>query len=548
MQSIKLILKAFSPRERFLLSVFSSFFLITLIAISALTIQEKSVYVPVQGGVYAEGVIGQPIMINPVLSDNQTDQDLSALLFSNIFDLLSDTKPSEDGREYTVKLKQDLMWDDGKSLTSDDLLFTIQTIQNPASRSPLAKDWQGVSVERVSQLQVNFSLPTPYVFFIENLKRTRIIPKHIFGAVPVENITLSSYNLEPIGNGPYKFESFSKRKDGFITEYNLIPNPLFSGTPSYIERFSFRFYTTLEELAKDLKLRRVQGFGNTLPVSTEIENLPRTITEAVAMPRYYAIFMNAVNNPILKDKNLRMALAMTIDKEKIIKEVFRGNARAITSPVFSELTSLEQASQQATSSPQGILYDPETAARTIASLKTKNIVLNLVIPEIPFLEKTAESIKEDWLAAGIQEVNIFPLDITVLTNDAIKTRNYDLLLFGNIYENPGDLFPFWHSSQRFYPGLNLSLYQSTEADKLIEAVRQKNDIGAQQESLRRLNGLIMSDAPATFLFSTPYFYTHTTNLGGFTPGFITTPSDRFRNVESWYVTKARVLKNEAIDK
>ncbi|MFA6365422.1 MAG: ABC transporter substrate-binding protein [Candidatus Paceibacterota bacterium] len=548
MQSLKLILKAFSSRERFLLSVSSSLFLITLIAISALTIQEKSVYVPVRGGAYAEGVIGQPIMINPILSDNQTDQDLSALLFSNIFDLLSDTKSSEDGREYTVKLKQNLMWDDGKPLTTDDLLFTIQTIQNPAARSPFAKDWQGVSVERVSQLQVNFSLPTPYVFFIENLKRTRIIPKHIFGAIPVENINLSSYTLEPVGNGPYKFEGFSKRKDGFITEYNLVTNPFFAGTPAYIEHFSFRFYTTLEELAKDLKLRRVQGFGNTLPISTEIGSLPRTISEAVSMPRYYAIFMNAVNNPILKDKNLRVALAMAIDKEKIIKEVFRGNARAINSPIFSELASFGNTPEATTSSSQGIAYDPETAARTIASLKTKDIVLNLVIPEIPFLEKTAELIKEDWLAAGIKEVTIFPLSIDVLTSDAIKTRNYDLLLFGNIYENPGDLFPFWHSSQRFYPGLNLSLYQNTEVDRFIETVRQKSNVTTEQDGLRRLNTLITNDAPAVFLFSTPYFYTHTTNLGGFAPGFITAPSDRFREVQSWYVTKARVLKSEVIDK
>lgn len=529
MQSIKLVTKAFSPRERTLFFSVLGVFLASLIGIVVITVKERSVLVPVRGGSYTEGMIGQPIMVNPVLSGNQTDQDIAALIFSSITDLASDIKRSEDGRKYSVKLKEGLVWDDGKPLTSEDVIFTVHTIQNIAAHSPLMKDWQGVGLERVSQLQIDFLLPTPYVFFDRNLARTRVIPKHIFEPIPVENIALSGYNLEPVGSGPYTFERFMKRKDGFITEYHLVPNPSYAGTEPYIERFSFRFYSTIEELAKEFRLRRIDGFGSALPLSMEIQNLPRVFVEAAAMPRYYAVFMNAVNNPALKEKNLRIALSLAIDREKIVREVFKNNALAISSPVFTQV-------------PAGTgQSDAEQAARLIASLKSKDIKLNLVIPEIPFLQKTADVIKEGWLSAGIQEVNIFPMSANTIANEAIKTRNYELLLFGNIYENPDDLFPFWHSSQRFYPGLNLSLYQNTEADKQMETIRQKDDEATKAAALSRLGTVLSNDAPAAFLFSAPYFYAHTTRLSGFGTPFVVAASDRFQNVSSWYVMSARAL-------
>ncbi len=550
MQTIKLVLKALTRDERNALTIAFLAFFVALAAFAFVTVEGKSAYVPIAGGSYAEGVIGQPIMVNPVLSENQADKDVSALIYSPLFSLLDDWKVSDDGREYTVKLKEGLVWDDAKPLTSDDILFTVQTIQDPDARSPLAKDWQGITVERLSQLQVKFTLPTPYVFFTENLKRVKIIPKHIFGAIPIENVHLSEYNLEPVGNGPYKFEQYAKRKDGFITEYRLSVNEHYAGTRPYIDNFSFKFYATQDDLIKDFRLRRVNGFGSTLPLGSDIQELPRVTMEAVPMPRYYAIFMNAVNNPALKDANLRYALNAAINKEKIVAETFKGRGGVIESPVFKGLikfepqdalgtTTVPQWLGSATSSPA---YDPVGAARTIAGLKTKDIKLTLVVPHMSFLEKAAELIKEDWIAAGISDVSIVTEEPNTIANDYVKPRNYELLLFGNIYENPADLFPFWHSSQRFYPGLNLSLYQNNEADRLMELIRQKNDAGIQEQSLMRLETVIQNDTPSVFLFTLPYFYAHTSQLAGFAPGKITAPEDRFKNVEQWSVAVVRVLK------
>ncbi len=549
MQTLKLLLKSISQKERVTLTIAFAIFVFALTVTIAKTIEEKGASAPVRGGSYTEGVVGQPIMINPIFSSNQTDRDISALVYSDMTSLISDWKISDDGREYSVKLKEGLVWSDKEPLTSDDIIFTIQTIQNPDARSALIKDWQGVEMERVSQLQVKFILPSPYVFFTKNLKNTSLIPKHIFGSIPIENISLSEYNLEPIGSGPYKFSAFSKRKDGFITEYKLITNENFEGQKPYIEQFAFDFYSSSEDLLKDLRLRRIDGFGSSLPLGAETQSLPRVKIENVDMPRYYAIFMNAINNPELKDKNLRVALGMAINKEKIKSEIFKGNVSSMDSPLFKNLVSFEPQTTLAekvipqwTPTDSIPSYDPEVASRLIAGLKNKEIKLNLVIPKVPFLKKVAEQIKEDWLSSGISEVTITEDDTATLMNDYVKTRNYELLLFGNVYENPADLFPFWHSSQRFYPGLNLSIYQNTEADGLMEVVRQKNDPETQKKNLERVETILKNDAPATFLFSMPYFYVHSSLLNGFNPGSITSPEDRFTNVAEWNLSSVRILK------
>jgi ABC-type transport system substrate-binding protein len=117
-----------------------------------------------------------------------------------------------------------------------------------------------------------------------------------------------------------------------------------------------------------------------------------------------------------------------------------------------------------------------------------------------------------------------------------------MLIFGNILENPKDVFPFWHSSQKIYPGLNLALYQNSKADGIIESVRQTTDEAKQEDLLSQAQKIIANDVPAAFLFSLPYTYIHSNDLGGLTDGFLTNPANRFSNISDWYVATIKVIK------
>ncbi|MEK7465692.1 MAG: ABC transporter substrate-binding protein [Patescibacteria group bacterium] len=545
MQLFTRIAHTFTRKERVWFWITVGTVLISGVALLVTTVDEKSSFVPVEGGVYTEGAVGQPMIINPVVSANAVDQDLSALLFAPLSDLLSippDVSP--DGKTYTLKLKEGLLWDDGLPLKSDDVMFTLKTIQDPGTHSPFEPDWQGVVAERVSEIQVRLFLPMPYTFFENSIARLRIIPQHIFGAIPIQNLRLSSYNLQPVGNGPYRFKDFSKRKDGFITRYRLVRNDRYIGKRPLIDEFIFQFYERWSDLRDDFKFRRIEGYGSLAPAPRDIPS--HILTSPFPMPRYYAIFFNSVTNSALKDKNIRYALAYAIDKEKIAREILNTPSLAIDSPFLAPLIREMRDAKElgvdtfSLNAEEAVTYDPEKARALLASTKTPEISLTITIPAVGFLESAAKIIKQEWLEIGIKNVEVITLPADELDN-AIRPRNYEVLLFGNVLQNPIDLFPFWHSSQRFYPGLNLALYQNIELDKQLEALRQNSDPTKNQARLEEINRMLLDDMPAIFLFSLPYTYLHTDKLGGVTGTFFTVPADRFNTVTEWYVTKARII-------
>ncbi|MDI6734372.1 MAG: ABC transporter substrate-binding protein [Patescibacteria group bacterium] len=554
MHSIKKIIASLSKKERLLIIVLIIVFALSLVSFIAININEQSTFMPVQGGHFIEGFIGQPIAINPIISNNQIDLDISALIYSRLFDLLAQNEITDDGRSHIFKLKNDLVWDNGEPLTSDDVIFTIKTIQDPTSHSPLAKNWEGVVLERLSELQIKMTLAAPYTFLMEGVKRLPILPKHIFGNIPPANLRLSAFNLEPIGSGPYRFKKFSKRRDGFITNYHLVVNEKYFGEKPYINDFYFNFYENINDLTNAFRLRQVNGFGSLLPPKEEIKQITQVKLEKITMPKYYALFFNSLSNRYLKSENLRLALTSAINRNEIIKEFLNGDALIINSPFleyfkkpWADIVNGPETEKEISEWQEKIKYNPEKAKEYFENWQKQNkkaeLTLNVFVPKIDFLEKIANSIAQSWQTIGIEKITINVIETENILDDVIKTRNYDILLFGNVLENPEDFFPFWHSSQRFYPGLNLSLYQNQKADKIIENIRQKELTEYERYiELKKLENLILEENPAVFLFSMPYFYIHTDRLEGFTSDLLITPADRFRNINKWNVARVRVIK------
>lgn len=521
---IKRLFRSLSRGERFIFIAAAIALAAAGIARGSLALEESSEWVPVRGGSWYEGVIGQPIAINPIISDNQVDQDISRLIYSPLSELIDSYEVEDDGRTYVLKLKEGLLWSNGRPLTSDDVIFTIETIQDPNAKSPLSKNWQGVAAERISELRIRLSLPAPYAFMTQNFERLPIIPVHIFGSIPAANLRLSQYNLEPVGSGPYKFHEFVKRRDGFIKEYHLKINENYAGEKPFIKDFYFVFYENAEALQKDFSRRRIKGFGRLTPV--DFESLPSFAElKQIPMPSYYAVFLNSSFNLSLQDQGLRKALDEAIDKRRIIEEVFENRAELINGPL-GRLGAVEE-----------VPYRPENIGQSLN--------FTLIVPQIDFLAETAAFLKEFWEVIGVN-VNVVTLPPQEIVDNVLRTSDYEMVLFGNVLENPLDLFPFWHSSQRFSPGLNLSFYKNPKVDTLIEKVRQTTDTSEQRKLAQAAEKLIVEEKPAIFLYSLPYTYVHTSDLRGFgfdqTDEFIITPADRFKNITKWHVEKVRVLR------
>jgi len=130
---------------------------------------QKTIEQPVYGGSYTEGVVGQPSFINPLIGSNTpADKDLIEILYSNLDDLTGSYQISEDNKSWTITLKENLTWSDGEPITAADVLFTIETIQDPSNNHTLYPTWHGIVVERLNENEIRLTLKTPYVFLIDN--------------------------------------------------------------------------------------------------------------------------------------------------------------------------------------------------------------------------------------------------------------------------------------------------------------------------------------------------------------------------------------------
>lgn len=546
---LKKILEALSEKERHALWAACAVAAISLAGLITIFVRTATEVIPAQGGRYIEGMVGQPTYINPVLATSHIDRSLVRLLFAPLSDLAETIDTEEGGRLVRVRLKENLMWGDGKQLTSDDIIFTVEQIQDPETRSPFFSSWQGVAASRGSQLEIIFRLATPYAFFIENLDDFYPLPKHLFSEVPAANWRLSDYNLQPIGSGPYSFTSYEKRSDGFITAYHLEKNPSYTGDTPHIAQFDVRFFPRVEDEIRGFNSGQINGLVIFDPVA--LDTIQRSFELTVfPSPTVYGVFWNQSQNLALQAKEVRRALAYAIDRNTLTKEALRGYGDAAYSPLPPALPFVPETLRAATSSREIAVQLLESHGwkltdEGVREQKVKNgsiqLSFELLVPDVPFLITTARALQNSWESIGARvTVAIASPGDEVESN--IKNRNYQAVLFGNSVRKNGDLFSFWHSSERFYPGLNLALYNNKTADRIIEDVRQSFAPEERQARLEALQEVIAEDVPALFLYSPHYLYVTDKETQGISPRFLQDAADRFSNVSSWFLKTARVIK------
>ncbi len=156
----------------------------------------------------------------------------------------------------------------------------------------------------------------------------------------------------------------------------------------------------------------------------------------------------------------------------------------------------------------------------------------------PLLIEIANILKNQWQSLGAN-VEIKTIDIETLERDVIKPRNYEALLFGEVLGAIPDPFPFWHSSQKKDPGLNLAMYEDKQTDKLLEEARETLDFSVAKAKLEEFQNSLIESSPVVFLYSPDYVYLVRKEVKGIKTKMITDPSKRFSGIENWYLKTKR---------
>ncbi len=523
-------------------------------------VKRNSYLIPQSGGTYSEGAVGQPRHVNPVLaSANDTDSDISSVIFSSLFeindkfeltpDLATGHTISPDGKVYTVQLRQGVTWHDGHPFTADDVVFTIRSIQTPDYGSPLHNSFQGVQVDKVDDFTVRFTLKEPYAPFLTNLT-VGIIPKHVWESIPPKNATLAEQMLKPVGTGPFKFSQIAtRRKTGEITSIDLARNDSYYGERPYIDKVSFVFFQTHEEALDALKAGNIDGVGF-LPIShiDSIDARPSLQVQRLLLPQYIGLFFNEVKNDVLSDAGVRAALSLSTDRQHIVDDALHGQAEPLHVPIPPRIFSVGDNSIQST-------YNPDTARQNLEDAGWKDadgngvrekdgkeLRLKITTTDWPEFIRTAELIKEQWEKIGVA-VDIESYGAGVIQQTIVGPREYEVLLYGEILAADPDPYPFWHSTQTRSPGLNLSLFKDKDVDKLLEEARKTSDTAARLEKYQQFQQRFSDLNPAIILYQPYYLFAQKDKVRGFELDKGNLPSARFTTIEKWHVKVKRIWNN-----
>lgn len=506
------------------------------------------------GGEFIEGMIGQPSFINPIANtQNLIDKSITQLLFSSLDDVVAHYQISDDQKTWAMSFHENALWSDGKPVTADDVIYTLEIIQNPSNNHPLHATWKGIVVEKINKDEVRFTLKTPYVFMIDNIKELRIAPAHIFKSIPVSNIRLSRFNLEPVSNGPFKLDGFDTHKDGFINNYRLVRNEKYFGKKPYIEKIHFKLYSNENELIQALNRREIQAYGDIQVDSLKKIKVDHTLL-TLNLSRYYAIFFNPSVSEALKSRSVRTALDYATDKKTIVSRIFNDRTIIMQGPLPPHIrgydktiyanTSFDSKKAEMLLEEDGWTKNEKGAKiKKIGRDRTLSLTFNIIVPETPFLVKTIQLIQKDWESIGVK-LNPIILNNNDIHADVIKDRNYDMIIFGNILKKNPDTFSFWHSSERFYPGHNLALFNEAVVDSLLENIRQDSNEETRKEKIKELQKKIHEENPAIFLYSPSYLYIVPEDLKGFQSYIISDPSHRFDTIKEWYLSTEREFQNQ----
>lgn len=552
----------FTPAERATFTFFVSLFILTGLSLLWRVSDAYLVEVPAHGGSLSEGVVGNPRFVNPVLALSEADKNLTALVYSGLVkfspegkmenDLAESVNVSPDLLTYTVRLKDEAHFHDGKPVTADDVVFTVSKVEDPLVKSPKRGNWEGVSVSKVDDKTVAFTLKKPYAPFMYNLT-LGILPKHIWKNVTADEFSFSQWNTLPVGSGPYKIARVERNDGGIPDYYELVPFKDSVAPEPFIGKLVFSFYPSEDALIEAYNKGDIESLSGLSPdLLSTLEAKDRTVLHA-PLPRIFAAFFNQSHSKVLAESAVRQALSLAAPRQEIVKDVFGGYATAIDSPLPAGLypwTAFDASAHDAAAdlaAAKELLAKAGWAMGSSGALEKKSgkdtmtLSFSISTGDAPELKAVAEKLVTAWAALGAK-VDLLVFETGELNQNVIRPRNFDALLFGEMVGKDADLYPFWHSSQRADPGLNIALYANGKVDRLLEESRRASSTEGIEEDYKALALEMKKDVPAAFLYTPSFLYVLPAKVQAAAATPLLSSQDRFAGLKDWYVETDRVWK------
>ncbi len=496
--------------------------------------------VPAEGGTYVEGVTSSPQFMEPVLAASDVDQDVVRLVFAGLtqFDRDGSVIPdlatfatSVDGKVWTFTIRSDAKWHDGEPVTAADVLYTVSLVQDKAYVGAFSDAFRGVKAEAVSAQIVRFTLPEPFGSFAANTTLP-LMPAHSLAGVTYNELPRSSFNMRPVGAGPFRVVEVDARQVVLMRShdyYKVRPER----TRPYIDRIVLRAYPTTADALSAVSRGEVDSVGG-LSAADAVRARGYKNMSLYSYPTsdYTALFFNVrPQKAIFRDRVVRQAIATAIDKGRILEVAADGRGRVadeLVPPTSWAYVRDVARYEHSASNARAMLDAADWKDHDGDGIRDRGgVKLSFAISTSDDSSRVAAALQivADLAQIGITaELKAVPFN--VLLEKVVSERSYDALLIGVTGSGDPDPYPLFHSTEIADPGHNFSGFFTLPLDRALENSRRTSDQAKRLELISTVFQAVATEVPVIFLYYPDYLYAQRTEVQGLRITPITAPSDR----------------------
>lgn len=491
----------------------------------------------VGGGTYIEATVGRVSSMNPLFATTSSEKVLSKLMFATLTaddysghpgPMLADSvRYTDGGKTWRIHLREGLVWSDNEPITNEDVLFTIDLIQNPAVSTIYTANLEGVKVREDENGDIVFELPSAYADF-ESALTIPIVPKHALKDTPLKTLAEASFSKAPITSGAFSFNAVQGNNEDERVFYLTANSNYYLGKP-LVSSFAVHTYENKDDVVTALNSGGVTA-------TAELDGSDADLVSAESYIKRYSKINSGVfaflNNSrgVLASAEMRRVIRLGLNLSEIRAEA--PGSLALNFPILDSQIKLENLP----SIPSG---DPITAKEKIAELADdEKIHLEIATVNSGYLPKVAAKLAENLEALGIEcSVSTYAESQEFVAN-IISRRNYDILVYSVELGADPDPLAYYHSSQAQSAGLNLSNYRNSLVDDLLVGARGTMDEALRARKYEKFLEYWATEVPAIGLYQSNMTYIYNKNVQTYNENNVLVNTiDRFLDVEDWAVNK-----------
>lgn len=425
---------------------------------------------------------------------------------------------SEDSTSVTFELERGLTWHDGEPVTARDVVFTFETMRDPAAGYPnraLFDAWLGVDL--VDEYTLRFTIrPAANLFY--GWTRLAIMPAHILGDAPSSALATHPFGTSsPVGNGPFRFVE-RVTGDRWVFEANPDFPDALGGRP-YVDRYVYRVIADDATQATAIRAGEV----DLLPAASPA-NLTHFVADtAIRLIPYddsdYSFIAWNTRRPLFEDPAVRRALTMAIDRPGIVGAVLEGEGMVGVGPVGPWHWAFDS-----TNAP--LPYAPDSARAVLAAAGWTDADADGLLERDgrPFRFTMYLAPRDTWRSvAAIVQSNLrdvgIEMEIEVREASSLQPlvtspdRRFDAFMLTWIPDQTLDDRAMWACDQLAHP-VHFSSYCNPELDAVLDSLLFVTDRAVYAGLVDRYNEILAADQPYTFLYYPPNRAAARTGLRG----------------------------------